>query len=72
MSDRILVISPENLGLAVGPHRDVVIRLHGLEKEAGLVPGLAVAIAMSPTEARRLAQALCNTAALAEEGLPRT
>ena len=68
---RVLLIGADMLDLAIGPHREVVVRLRGLEKDAGLVPGLGVALNLSPAEARRLAAALSRTADKAEEGLPR-
>ena len=72
MSDpsRILVIGAEALELATGPHNEVVVRLRGLEKEAGLVPGLAVALALSAGEARWLAGALIRAAEKAERDAP--
>lgn len=71
MPDRFIVIKPENLEFAIGPDREVIIKLLGLEKEAGLVPGLGVMIGLSPTETQRFAEALVRTANKAEEGLPR-
>lgn len=68
---RFIVVTPDSLGLAVGPNREVVIKLLGLEKAAGLTPGLGVMIGMTATEARQFAQALIRTADEAEAGLPR-
>jgi hypothetical protein len=68
---RFIVIKPDNLEVAIGPSREVIVRLRGLEDEAGLTPGLGVMIGLSPTEARRFADALRDTANKAEEGLPR-
>jgi hypothetical protein len=69
--ERFIVIKPDNLEVAIGPDRQIVIRLRGLEDEAGLTPGLGVMIGLTATEARQFADALRNTANRAEEGLPR-
>ncbi len=67
MIERFLVIKPDGLAIAiVNPDRDVVIHLRGLEKAAGLTPGLQVMIEMTPTEARQFAQALIRKADEAE------
>jgi len=58
--DRFIVLTPDALGLGIGPNREVVVSLRGLEKKAGLVPGLGVMIAMSPTEARQFAESLLS------------
>jgi hypothetical protein len=58
-------------GLGVGPNREVVVKLIGLEEAAGMTPGLGVMMALTPTEARRFADALHRTADKAEAGLPR-
>lgn len=68
---RFLVIGADQLELAIGPHREVIVRLVGLEKEAGLAPGLGVMLGLTTVEARRFATALNNTADKAEAGLPR-
>jgi len=72
MLERFIVITPDNLELAIGPNREVIVRLRGLEKEAGLTPGIGVMIGLSSTEASQFAEALHRTANKAEEGLPRT
>lgn len=69
--ERFLVITPESLELGVATDRNIVIRLRGLEKEAGLTPGLGVMIVLTATEARKLAQSLNRKANEAEDGLPR-
>ena len=69
--ERFLVITPENLELAVGPNREVIVRLRGLEKEAGLSPDLGVMLGLSTVEARQFAAAQNRTADNAEAGLPR-
>jgi hypothetical protein len=66
---RWIVITPDSLQIAIGAKHEIIIR--GLEKEAGPTPGLGVMIGLSPTEARRFAVALRNTASKAEEGFPR-
>lgn len=71
MPDRFIVITPDRLELAIGPNREIMIRLHGLEQDAGLTPGIGVMIGLSAVEARRFAQALSKTADAAEDGLPR-
>ena len=55
---RFLVIGADSLELAIGPDGNVVVRLMGLEKEAGLAPGLGVMMALSPAEALQFAQRL--------------
>ena len=67
----ILVIGADGLEIAIGPHREVIVRLMGFEKAAGLTPGLGVMLRLTPTEARQFATALNNTADKAEAGLPR-
>lgn len=59
---RFLMITPDNLELAVADDHNVVVRLRGLEKEAGLTPGLGVMIVLSPGEAVQFAEALKRTA----------
>jgi hypothetical protein len=68
---RFLALKPENLEIAATKDRNVAVRLVGLEKEAGLSPGLGVMLVLTPTEARRFAEGLRNTANKAEVGLPR-
>lgn len=68
---RFYVLTADQLEFAIGPNREVIVRLRGLEKEAGLTPGLGVMLQLTAAEARRFATALNNTAASAEEGLPR-
>lgn len=69
MSDRYIVIKPENLTLSiVNPHRNVLIHLRGLEKDAGLTPGHKIAIELAPNEARQFALALVRKADEAEAG----
>ena len=68
---RFLVIKPDNLELAWTKDRLVVVRLKGLEADAGLAPGLGVMLELTPAEARRFASGLNNTANAAEDGLPR-
>ena len=69
---RFLVIGLEQLDLAIGPNREVVVRLRGLENDAGLTPGLGVMLALTPGEAHKFAEALHRTAQTAEvRDLPR-
>jgi hypothetical protein len=63
--------TPDNLELAVAPDRNVIVRLMGMEQEAGLTPGVGMMMVLSPTEARRFAESLTRVANMAEEGLPR-
>jgi hypothetical protein len=68
---RYLVITRENIGVAViDPERAVAIHLDLDRKETGLL-GIEVMIRMSATEARRIAQVLIRKADEAEAGLPR-
>jgi hypothetical protein len=68
---RFLVITPDHLELAIGPNREVIVKLKGLEQAAGLAPGLGVMLGLTPVEARKFATGLNNTADKAEAGLPR-
>lgn len=64
--NRFLVIGADSLELAIHEHGNVVVRLKGLEKEAGLAPGLGVMLGLTPAEARQFAKALERTAQKAE------
>jgi hypothetical protein len=68
---KFFVMGADALDLGVGPNREVVVKLIGLEEAAGMTPGLGVMMALTPTEARRFADALHRTADKAEAGLPR-
>lgn len=66
---RFLMIGAEQLEFAASEDGKVVVRLRGLEKAAGLAPGLGVMLVLSPDEARRAGQSLHNTAQKASEKL---
>ena len=68
---RVLIFTPDQLAIAIGPNREVLVHLEGFERAAGLTPGLWVMIRMSAAEARQFAQSLFRMADEAEEGLPR-
>jgi hypothetical protein len=70
-ADRVLVISPGNVLLSIGPDREIFLTLRGLAEEAGLMPGTDVAIRLTTVEAHRLADVLKRKADEAETGLPR-
>lgn len=63
---RHIVITAESLAFATGPNGEVIVKLLGLEKMAGLTPGLGVMLGLTPEEARKFAQALIRTADAAE------
>jgi hypothetical protein len=69
--NKFIAITPNNLSLGVADDRNVVVKLIGMEEEAGLTPGIGVMLVLSPTEARRFAQSLIRVADKAEDGLPR-
>ncbi|WP_157378913.1 hypothetical protein [Burkholderia ubonensis] len=74
MSDapkRLICFTPENLELAIADDCNNVVRLSGMEKEAGLTPGVGMMMVLTPTEARGFAEALLRNADQAESGLPR-
>ena len=66
MSDRLLVIKPNSFSVGITPVKSVFYRLEGLEKAAGLTPGLQVVVEMSPDEARQFAMMLVHKAKEAE------
>jgi hypothetical protein len=71
MSDeptKFIVIGLDALGIGVAEDGTVVVRLGGLEKEAGLTPGLGVMLGFSPDQAREFAQRLNSKAREAEGG----
>lgn len=68
---KFICFTPDNLAIGVADDKNVIVKLLGAEKEAGLTPGVGMMLVLSPTEARRFAQALNKTADAAEEGLPR-
>lgn len=70
-AQRVLVITPEGIGFSIGPDREIFLTLVGLAEAAGLTPGTDVAIRMTSTEARRMADVLKRKADEAETGLPR-
>ncbi len=71
LPSRFIGFTPDDLELAIADDRNVIVKLRGSEKEAGLTPGIGMMLILSPTEARRFAEALVRTADKAEVGLPR-
>lgn len=67
---KVIGFTPENLELAIGINRAVLVKLKGATA-LGLAPGVGLMMEMTPTEARQLAAALVRTADKAEDGLPR-
>ena len=70
LPQKFIGLIPDSLDLAIGPDREVIVKLRGFEKEVGLTPGIGAMMALSPTEARRFARALIRTANKAEVGRP--
>lgn len=68
---KVIGFTPENLELAIGLNRSVIVKLKGASVDLGLAPGVGLMMELTPTEARRLAAALVRTADKAEDGLPR-
>lgn len=68
---KILFMSPQNLAFLITPHQTVGMRLDYPAGELGLAPGVILAMEMTPTEARNVAQMLLRKADEAEAGLPR-
>lgn len=69
MSDkpvRFIGFGPDSIELAIAPDGNVVVKLLGCEKEAGLTPGVGVMMVLTPEEARKLGLALGRTADKAE------
>lgn len=66
-----LIINPEKLLLAVGPHRHVFVQLRYPHEQTGLAPGVELAIEMTPAQARTFAKKLVRKADEAEAGQPR-
>lgn len=69
--ERFLVVNPDNLHLATTASRQVIVQLRGIEKQIQLPPGTALAIQLSPAEARTFARHLNSKADEAEDKLPR-
>lgn len=70
-ASRYLVISAKEVAVSViKPTRNVGMHLDLDQNSTGLI-GVDVVIEMTPTEARKIAQALIRKADAAEEGLPR-
>jgi hypothetical protein len=67
---RIIYFGPDKLEFGIAPDPSgrpcVVIRLLGVEEEAGMTPGIGLAMALFPTEARHIANLLTQKAAEAE------
>lgn len=66
----LLILTPSNLGFGIdNPSRDLLVRLDFGQWEQYV--GRPIAIRMTPTEARRIAQTLARKADEAEAGLHR-
>ena len=50
-----LIINPEKLDIGIGPKGNVFVRLCYPHEQTGLLPGVDLAIEMSPAQARELA-----------------
>jgi hypothetical protein len=71
---RIMTFSPEHLEFGLTPDQHgrlaVTVRLLGVEEPAGMTPGLGLALALYPSEARGVAQVLIRKADEAEARQP--
>ena len=73
-SKRWLMISASGFSVVTDPRngdRDVSIHLDIPDNQLGMAPNTGLALRMTPTEARKFAQALLRKADEAEAGLPR-
>ena len=70
--DKFIVVTADNLALAINPDRSVGIHVSGVEKHLGLSPGIALMLRLSPQEARAFAQALHRKAEEAEAKSPQS
>jgi hypothetical protein len=62
-----LILNPQGLKLAVGPGNNVLVRLdYPQTHQAGLDPGVELAIEMTPAQAREVGQRLAREADEAE------
>jgi hypothetical protein len=71
---RWLFISASGFSVVTDPQsgdRDVSVHLDIPDNQLGMAPNTGLALRMTPTEARRLADALRRKADEAEAGLPR-
>jgi hypothetical protein len=68
--ERVLYLSPDKLQFAISPHGNVGVLLDYPRGELGLVPGLSLALELTPAEARNVAQTLLRKADEAEAGSP--
>lgn len=59
-------MSPQGITFAIGPNRNVVLRLDYPRGELGLAPGIVLAMEMTPAEARSIATTLLRKADEAE------
>lgn len=69
-----LFISASGFSVVTDPRsgdRDVAVHLDIPDNQLGMAPNTGLALRMTPTEARRLAQSLRRKADEAEAGLPR-
>lgn len=69
--DKYIVVTPEELAVAIGPDRELLIELRIDRSESGLLPNVGLMIGMTPAEARIFAAAIVRKADEAEAGLPR-
>lgn len=68
IENRTLVIGAKEIAVSTVPTKQSVLMHLALPSdETGLVPGLSVAVGLSPTEARQIGQALVRKADEAEQ-----
>lgn len=70
-ASQFIIVTADDLRLAVGPDRSVLVIPRGIEAKLGLAPGIALALRLSPSEARAFAQALARKADAAEAAASR-
>lgn len=69
--DKYLVLTAEQIAIAVGPNREVLLELRIDRSETGLMPNVGLMLQLSAGEARQFASAIARKADEAEAGLPR-
>ena len=65
-TQRVLFLRPDGFRYAVSPRGNVAVRIDIDPEVSGLSPDIGLAVELTPTEARTLAQALQNMARSAE------
>ncbi len=67
---KYIVLTAEQIAIAIGPSREVLFDLRIDRSETGLLPGVGLMIQLSSAEARQFARAIIRKADEAESGLP--